>query len=311
MKQLKALIIITVILMLSILPFLNISATEYSIPANISDKTVDLTNPVKEIDLSAVKPYIEETGGKVTLIIATDAPQDANVTYSISYTPGQNISPEQASGEIKATVTFNIGDPTKLTSLKIAAATIKIVPLAVSPSPSGSASTSPTGSLDPSESTDPSVSPSGSAVVSPTPTDIITEPTLEITPSPTTRPKVTPEPTKDNYNQNYQTQAPPTLSIPADVETPELIATPHPEEPTSTVPPKKATGAVSSFLIVFIILVLLLAVDIALIVWRSKMGYGQINNGVTRRKIRDDLTDIPESDEVVEVTDETQSTDEE
>jgi hypothetical protein len=49
------------------------------------------------------------------------------------------------------------------------------------------------------------------------------------------------------------------------------------------------------FRILFLVLVILLAADIVLIIWRKNMGYEErVNNGITRRKVRDDLVDIPE-----------------
>ena len=51
-----------------------------------------------------------------------------------------------------------------------------------------------------------------------------------------------------------------------------------------------------SFIALFAFLVLLLAVDLFLIYWRKQMGCGTlINNGISRRKVRDDLVDYPEN----------------
>lgn len=80
---------------------------------------------------------------------------------------------------------------------------------------------------------------------------------------------------------------------------PEEIATPVPEAtPVPTpVPNEKSfnNSPVTGLIILFAVLVLLLAADIFVILWRKKMGYEtMINNGISRRKVRDDLCDYPE-----------------
>lgn len=327
MKNLKALLVICVILALSLLPLLSANATEITTPVDIvNGGRVDLDDPVMEFDISEVKNYLAGKGGRVTLLITHNAPLEASVTYRVEYSPTNDLFPDDLDGKIKAKVIFTIGDPDAITELKITNASLRIVPNSVAPTPNVTATptgslgpntsptgsldpnTSPTGSLDPNTSPtgslDPNTSPTGSAGVSPSPTDIITE--ITPSPTPTARPKVTPEPTKDTYKPGTnQTQAPPTLSLPPDTETlhPDQIFTPVPDEPFSTAEPTKKgmSSMVSSFLILFIILVVLLAADIALIIWRKHMCYGEVNNGVTRRKVVD-LTDGPEelTEEVTE-----------
>ncbi len=67
------------------------------------------------------------------------------------------------------------------------------------------------------------------------------------------------------------------------------VPTPVPNEKNFNNSP--ATGLI----ILFVVLVLLLAADIFVILWRKRMGYEtMINNGISRRKVRDDLCDYPE-----------------
>jgi hypothetical protein len=50
------------------------------------------------------------------------------------------------------------------------------------------------------------------------------------------------------------------------------------------------------------VLFLLLGIDIIIIIWRKQMGYGnEVNGGISRRKMRDDLYDYPEDAEDAEV----------
>lgn len=79
---------------------------------------------------------------------------------------------------------------------------------------------------------------------------------------------------------------------------PEDIATPVPEAtPVPTPVPQKGfnNSPVTGLIILFVVLVLLLAADIFVILYRKRMGYEtMINNGISRRKVRDDLCDYPE-----------------
>lgn len=301
MKKLKFLLFSTVVLLLALLPFISTTASpvvkninELLITIDTSQITEDSVS-ITQVITSYAKDMLGEDGGKLEITIDFTATEEANVTLSKKeILPGANISAEDLEGEIKVKLTFTIGDKDALTSLKITSAKLTAYPNTPEPSPSGSPSGSPTGSLEPSPtgSLDPSGSPTGSLEPSPTVTDVITEPTQE----PTKRPTVTPEPTKDNYSSNSQTQAPPTLSLPPDVTIDPNIPTPVPEEVTPPPLQKVSNSPSLSFIALFAFLVLLLAVDLFLIYWRKQMGCGTlINNGISRRKVRDDLVDYPEN----------------
>ncbi|MBR6765568.1 MAG: hypothetical protein IKM06_03695, partial [Clostridia bacterium] len=67
MKNLKALLVICVILALSLLPLLSANATEITTPVDIvNGGRVDLDDPVMEFDISEVKNYLAGKGGRVT-----------------------------------------------------------------------------------------------------------------------------------------------------------------------------------------------------------------------------------------------------
>lgn len=302
MKKLKFLTFFAVAVLLASLCFFNIGATSVTndiIP--LINKTFDATNItsgaiVVTQDVSTLaKESLGELGGKLEVNITYDTPSEANVTMSYKINPSSTISTAQVNGGISVEITFTIGDESAFTSLTITSATLTAYPETASPdlSPSPSDEETPTGSLPPEESPSDSLEPSPSA------TDVIFEPTNE----PTKRPTVTPEPTKDNYTSNSQTQAPPTLSLPPNV-TIDPNVTPVPE-PTP-VPFEKVSNSPSlSFTVFFLILVLLLAIDLFLIYWRKQMGYGVlINNGISRRKVQDDLVNTSENFENSDIEDE-------
>lgn len=293
MKKFKVILFLTVMLLLAALPFLSSSAA--SVVKNIDDLLItvtadrfDGTTPVTvAADISTLtREALGEYGGTISVTIETNAPNEAGVEYSIDITNNGNIT--SANSIIKVTVTFTVQDKTKLTDFQITSAILTATPeeVLVSPTPDSSDAASPTGSIEPTpDGETPTIEPS------PTATDVIMEPTTQ-------RPQVTPEPTKDTYVSNSQTQAPPTLSLPPEVTIdPNELSTPVPE---ATLPPlEKVSNSPSlSFWVLLLVLVLLLAVDIFLIYWRKQMGYGVlINNGVSRRKVRDDLVDYPENAE--------------
>lgn len=295
MKKFKVILFLTVILLLAALPLLTLSAApvvesidDLLITVN-ADRFDGVTPVTVTADISTLaKNALGENGGKLKVEITHNAPREAGVTYGIIISPGSNINPEDE--VIKVTITFNVQDKSKLTDFQITSAFLTATPATVSASPSASPSSSlepsPSGSIEPSES--PTLEPS------PTATNAITEPTSE----PTKRPTTTPEPTKDNYTSNSQTQAPPTLSLPPEVTiNPDELATPVPG--ATTVSENKISRSPSlSFIILFLVLILLLAADLFLIYWRKQMGYGTlINNGISRRTVRDDLVDYPENAE--------------
>lgn len=306
MKKFKVVLFLTVILLLAALPFFCTSAAPVVVSIDdllitINADSFDGTTPVTvTADISTLaKTALGENGGKLEVEIVHNAPEDAGVTYGIVISPSSEISPED--DVIKVTITFSVSDKSKLTDFEITSATLTATPVVASPDPSGS--TEPSGSVEPSAASSPT------AEVSPTPTEVI----VEITPTPTPKPNVTPEPTKDTYTSSSQTQAPPTLSLPPELTiNPDELATPVPE--ITPEPEKRISSSPSlSFIILFAVLILLLAVDLFLIYWRKQMGYGTlINNGISRRKVRDDLMDYPENtetsdlDEAINLQDENQ-----
>lgn len=302
MKKLKFLTFFALAILLASLCFLNIGAT--SVTKDITDlvnKSYDAskiengTIVVTQDITSLVESALGENGGRLEVNITFDAPTDANVTKAYEFNPSNTVLPGEASNGISVKITFTIGNESAFTALTITSATLTAYPETSTPdlSPSPSDEATPTGSLEPEESPSDALEPSPSA------TDAIFEPTQE----PTKRPTVTPEATKDNYTSNSQTQAPPTLSLPPNVTVDPNI-TPVPE-PTP-VPFEKVSNSPSlSFTVFFLILVLLLVVDLFLIYWRKQMGYGVlINNGISRRKVQDDLVNTPENFENSDIEDE-------
>lgn len=302
MKKLKFLTFFAVAILLVSLCFLNIGAT--SVTKDITDlvnKTYDATKiesgkiVVTQDITSLVEDALGENGGRLEVNVTIDTPDEANVSTAYEFNPSNTVLPGEASNGTSVTITFTIGDESAFTSLTITSAKLTAYPEATTPSdsPLPSDEETPTGSLDPDESPTESLEPSPSA------TDAIFEPTQE----PTKRPTVTPEATKDNYTSSSQTQAPPTLSLPPDVTVDPNI-TPVPEQ--TPVPFEKVSNSPSlSFTVFFLILVLLLVVDLFLIYWRKQMGYGVlINNGISRRKVQDDLVNTPENFENSDIEDE-------
>ena len=138
----------------------------------------------------------------------------------------------------------------------------------------------------------PSPTPEGETP-SPTPTAEVKK-----TPKPTNRPVIS-EPTKDPYNREWQTQAPPTM--PAQI-TAKPITTPVAgiTETEDTPPPfvSEQKNDINVFLYICLSLILVLIVDIYIIMWRKRMGCGtQLNGGISRRKVQD-LCDYPEETEI-------------
>lgn len=135
---------------------------------------------------------------------------------------------------------------------------------------------------------------------SPTPTTTATSTaTAKPTPTPTKKPSVVYEPTKDPYNDAGRvTNPPPTM--PDNVSTDNLATQQPTEVPTATgetVKTKVNNDPAFGIAFFFGILILLLAADIAVIIWRKKMGFTNlINGGVSRRKIGEDLCDYPDDD---------------
>ena len=299
MKKLKFLTFFALAILLASLCFLNIGATSVTrdITNDIKVKTFSSTESDKittEIEISSTaKELLGENGGRLEASVLFDSPQDVIMDYEIL--PSSSLTAEQANDIVKLNITFSTSDGSILTSLTITSATLTAYPETSTPdlSPSPSDEATPTGSLEPEESPSDALEPSPSA------TDAIFEPTQE----PTKRPTVTPEATKDNYTSSSQTQAPPTLSLPPNVTVDPNI-TPVPE-PTP-VPFEKVSNSPSlSFTVFFLILVLLLVVDLFLIYWRKQMGYGVlINNGISRRKVQDDLVNTPENFENSDIEDE-------
>lgn len=310
MKKLKFLTFFALALLLASLCFLNIGAT--SVTRDITDKiqvktfsssdvvadpngTSGTITIIQDISTSA-KEALGENGGRLEVSVTLDSSAEAVVSKSYKINPSSTITVDQINGAISVEITFTISDISAFTSLTIESATLTAYPETASPdlSPSPSDEETPTGSLPPEESPSDSLEPSPSA------TDAIFEPTQE----PTKKPVITPEPTKDNYTSNSQTQAPPTLSLPPDVTVDPNAATPVPE-PTP-VPFEKVSNSPSlSFTVFFLILVLLLVIDLFLIYWRKQMGYGiLINNGISRRKVQDDLVNTPENCENSDIEEE-------
>lgn len=299
MKNLKFLTFFTVAILLASLCFFNIGATgeTENIDALVNE-TYDATKiengkiVVTQDITTLVETLLGENGGTIEVNIAFDANPEANVSMIHTLNPSATILPGESGNGTSVIITFTIGDESAFTSLTITSATLTAYPETSTPdlSPSPSDEETPTGSLEPDETPTESLEPS--------PSDENTEESPEVTKKPT----VTPEATKDNYTSNSQTQAPPTLSLPPNVTVNPV--TPVPEQ--TPVPFEKVSNSPSlSFTIFFLILVLLLVVDLFLIYWRKQMGYGVlINNGISRRKIQDDLVNTPENFENSDIEEE-------
>lgn len=133
---------------------------------------------------------------------------------------------------------------------------------------------------------------------SPTPTPTPAE-TEKPTPTPTRKPSVIYEPTKDPYNgEGRVTNPPPTM--PENVSTDNLATQQPTQVPASTAETLKTkvnNDPAVGIAVFFCILLLLLAADIAVIIWRKKLGFTSlVNGGVSRRKIGEDLCDYPDDD---------------
>ena len=292
MKKIKFLTFFAVAILIASLCFFNTGAT--SVTREITpliNKTADSSNIengtiviVQDIT-SLAQETIGENGGRLAVEIIYSSQTEASVAVRCNVLPAETLTPEQIDGGVSVQITFSIGDVSAFSSLSITSATLTAFPNEPAVSPSPSDESEPSSSLAPVESDDP-----------------IYEPTQE----PTKRPVVTPERTKDNYVSNNQTQAPPTFSLPPDV-TIDPNRTPVPELPAETPEPfEKVSNSPSlSFTIFFLILVILLVIDLFLIYWRKQMGYGVlINNGISRRKIKEDFVNTPENFEDSDIEDE-------
>ena len=222
-----------------------------------------------------------EFGGSVTVKVTASAVDEEGNPVSV----GQKTSLNGQSGETSATAKVKKGESAilKITvTLPENAGKVKIRLSEASISCHADASPTPTEEPSPT----------------PTPTATSTA-TAKPTPTPTKKPSVVYEPTKDPYNDAGRvTNPPPTM--PDNVSTDNLATQQPTEVPTATgetLKTKVNNDPAFGIAVFFGILILLLAADIAVIIWRKKMGFTNlINGGVSRRKIGEDLCDYPDDD---------------
>lgn len=222
-----------------------------------------------------------EFGGSVTVKVTASAVDEEEKPVSF----GQKTNLNGQSGETSATAKVKKGESVMLkitVTLPENAGKVKI--RLSEASISCHANASPTPTEEPS----------------PTPTTTATSTaTAKPTPTPTKKPSVVYEPTKDPYNEAGRvTNPPPTM--PDNVSTDNLATQQPTEVPTATgetVKTKINNDPAFGIAVFFGILILLLAADIAVIIWRKKMGFTSlVNGGVSRRKIGEDLCDYPDDD---------------
>ncbi len=333
MKKLKFLTIFVIIAFVCSLVFFNVGAAEVTKNIDaLTNKNVDITTisggkitVIQDVS-SLVKSLLGETGGNLTANISYRGTEEANISITYKINPSSTLTLEQANGAVSIEITFTVGDESKLTELKITSASVSAYPTEsatptiepteeITPTPTGAPATltpSPTTQVTPAPTVEPTATfmPTETATETPintlTPTATPTpSPTVTVTPTatpkptvrPTRRPTATPNRTDDNYTSNWQTQAPPTLSLSPDATVDPNLSTPVPQKTPE--PFEKVSNSPSlSFIVLLLILVFFLIVDIILIIWRKKTGSGVvINNGIARRKVRNDLVNTPENAE--------------
>ncbi|MBR2860750.1 MAG: hypothetical protein IKB86_02830 [Clostridia bacterium] len=325
----KKLGILLLALTLMLLPFA-VSAGETTVspdrfsPSGASIATIGSTGNISNISGDTVILTANNLSDKVAEVLGTSG---GEITFSFACTPtyqegetgalntyisilnGADVSGssvtkrinENQLANVSVRITISISNSEHIESIKISNISLSGTPDAT-PTPSASPSEEPTPDgtgESPSPTPDgelPSVDPSEdtSTIVPETPT-----------PTPTKTPGIIYEPTKDPYKDNTVTNAPPTLDPNIKVEEDD-IATPVPEDTSQPFldPPKKDTSSSPEMglIIMFAVLFLLLGIDIIIIIWRKQMGYGnEINGGISRRKMRDDLYDYPEDEEDAEI----------
>ncbi len=248
--------------------------------ASIARSLLGTAGGVLDISLSVDPTYKQDEGGNVSYTIALD-----NNGSSGEFTLTED---DMSRSGLSLVITVTNVDASKLESLRVSNISITGTPNAT-PTPSPSPSPTPEDE-DPSPSASASASPSASAGTANSPTPTATS-------KPNSGSKT--EPTNDTYNdRNKVTNPPPTIVGDVDISDIDL-ATPVPEPATPT-PDASFSDKVSNdpalgLIILFAVLLLLLAADIVAIIWRKKLGFsGLINGGVARRRVRDDLVDIPD-----------------
>ena len=312
MKRIKVIFAILAVLIM-LLPVISAEAvsTTVNVSATFSGEDVLNNNTVvfrKDITSDVVR-LVGEYGGSLNVSNVTyNADQGAYVDWRATINP-QNPDYEDLKNSVTLEIVFTVGNKEALSMLQITGFVLSgtpneapsLTPTATptatatdgaTPSATDGASPSATDGASPS-ATD-GASPSATDGASPSATELAS-PTNTVTATPTKRPSLV-EPTKDTYTPNHETQAPPTIPPQVTID-PSTLSTPVPELVDPTDAPKKsmANDPVVGLMILFLVLVILLAADITLIIWRKNMGYEErVNNGITRRKVRDDLVDIPE-----------------
>ncbi len=324
MKKLKLIFFILVFAIISMLPLLTVNAASVTVPIGKTFEKSDFSGTTLKVD-KEVTDYLDDlfgdgegtlslgkvnysgngvsvskslSGNKVTLIF-TITDEEAFTTLTVSGfvlngtpketpTPTENSTPTATATATSTATATPTGSPDGSPSASPTSSSD------ASPTPDGSPSASPSSSPDGSPDSSPSGSPTSSAGVTASATT-----TAKVTAKPTKRPS-TSERTNDPYNRNWETQAPPTLP-PEVTMKPHEIATPVPELETEA--PAINSGdegkverkdPLKVLTILFLVLVLLLAIDIYAIYWRKRMGYEtMINNGISRRKVQD-FCDYPE-----------------
>ncbi len=248
------------------------------------------------VSLSVTPTYKPEEDGKITYTIALD-----NNGSSGEFTL---TADDVARSGLSLVITILNVDASKLESIRVSNISITGTPNAT-PTPTETTSATPD-EESPSPTASASASPSSSTGATDKPT---------ATPQATKKPSSGSEPTKDTYNdKNKVTNPPPTIVDNVDISDIDL-STPVPEPETPAPDDTSFSNKVSNdpsfgLIILFVVLLLLLAADITVIILRKKLGFsGLINGGVARRRVRDDLVDIPDETEFDTFTDETEASD--
>lgn len=290
LKRISALFAVAAIVTLGI----NVNAAGYKPDYSVSGAVKEndgytVNSGAEQVTFEAeIKPewYDDNTrefGGTVTVKVTASAVDESGKAVSI----GQKTSLNGQAGETQAAAKVKKGEAATLRITVTLQSSTEKIKIKLS-----DASISCRADATPSPTKEPTPTPTDSHTATPTAT-------AKVTPTPTKKPSVSYEPTKDPYSDAGRvTNPPPTM--PDNVST-DNLATQQPTEVPSateeTIKTKVNNDPAFGITVFFIILILLLAADIAVIVWRRKMGFTNlINGGVSRRKIGEDLCDYPDDD---------------
>lgn len=247
---------------------------------------------------SDLKQILGQYGGQVTVSCSfkegfADG-STGNVNYTSNFSGGKTVTAEDLKGAVYLEITLNIQNSEKFDTLTISDISITSRAIFTAPpateteegtvtaTPDGTPENTPEGTPDGEVTPTPEGTPDGTPDGEVTPT-----PESEVTP---TKKPSTSEKTNDHYSPSHQTQAPPTIPPEVTVD-PDSLPTPVPEATIDAMvqqEKRQQSDPTFALLMLFLGLFLLLAVDIAIIIYRKQMGYEHmINNGISRRKIKD------------------------